>query len=127
MLARARKNSLGLPDDIDMVGATAHVEGLYRRLPDGTKSPFTIHSPSANAVRTDVIHGETAGPDVEPGVNGRSVRARAIVTRRVASLFKDVDFENDGKHKIPWQFLKNAADSTTIRVEFTYPLEGIAR
>lgn len=112
VIARAASDSTGLPEEPDMVGVTAHVEGFYRRLPDGSRTAFTIHSPSANAVLVDVFEDGT-----EPGLDGSSARATAIVTRKAASLFRDIDFENDGRHKIPWQFLKNVADATTIRVE----------
>jgi len=119
VLARAASDSIDLPDDVEMVGVTAHVEGYYRRLPELTKTPFTIRSPSANAVRAYLSANEPEAGDSEPGFVGGSVGALAVVTRRASSLFRDIDFENDGRHKIPWQFLKNVADDTTIRVEFS--------
>jgi hypothetical protein len=117
VIARAPADAVGLPEEIDMVGVTAHVEGFYRRLPDGSKTAFTIHSPSANAVLEDIFEDGTGPDDAQPGFDGSSARATAVVMREAANLFHDIDFENDGRHKIPWQFLKNVADGTTIRVD----------
>ena len=127
VLARAPTDSIGLPSDVDMVGATAHVEGYYRRGPDGPKTAFTIHSPSANAVLENILEKGPAPGDEEPGFDGTSTRAAAIILRRAAGLFDDIDFENDSRHKIPWQFLKNAADATTVRIELVGGGDGVGQ
>jgi hypothetical protein len=117
VVARAPSDAVGLPEQVNMVGVTAHVEGSYRRLPDGPKTAFTIHSPSANAVLEEIFEEGVGADDRQRGFDGISTRATAVVTRNAASLFEDIDFEKDGRHKIPWQFLKNVADGTTVRVD----------
>jgi len=87
LIARAARESPGLPRDIDMVDASLHVEGTYQAADAAAPTPFAIHTPIANGGLFD--HTATSAPIAVD--TGREA-ARVTIRRRLRAIFDGVDF-----------------------------------
>lgn len=87
LIARAGHDSPGLPNDLDMVDASLHVDGTYRAPGAASPMPFTIHTAIANGGLFDRTLSSMA-IHVDTGL----VTTRVTVWRHLGSLFDAVDF-----------------------------------
>lgn len=87
LIARAVRESPGLPADIDMVDASLHVDGTYRAPGSASPAAFTIHTAIANGGLFD----RTAASTPIRVDTGRTA-ARVTIRRDLGSLFDGVDF-----------------------------------
>ena len=87
LIARAGRGSPGLPDDLDMVDTSLHVDGTYRAPGSVTATPFTVHTPIANGALFERTAASTP-IRVDTGAAG----ARVTVRRHLGSMFDAVDF-----------------------------------
>ncbi len=86
LVARAGRDSPGLPDDLDMVDTSLHIDGMYRAPGAASPTPFTVHTSIANGNVFD--RAGFAPIRVDTGGAG----ARGTVRRHPGPLFPAVDF-----------------------------------
>lgn len=87
LIARAGRDSRGLPTDLDMVDASLHLDGTYRAPGAVRPTPFTIHTAIANGGLFDRTVSSLA-IHVDTGL----ATTRVTVWRHLGSLFDAVDF-----------------------------------
>jgi len=118
LVAGARRGAVGLPDDVDMLGASLHVEGVYRAPSGQIEAPFTIRTSAANGV-LGALRGSLArfGPAGVVEVDGSIESARATISRDLSTMFDGVDFVALSDRQASWRVLNNLIAATEIVVE----------
>lgn len=112
LVARAGRESPGLPSEFDMVDVSLHVEGTYRA-PDSTADvPFTIHTASAYGQLFERAGVPPAPIRVDTGRTALQVE----VLRKLARMFDGVDFAHMTDKNIALQVLRSLVNSAEIRV-----------
>ena len=118
LIARASRAAQGLPAAVDMVDASLYLEGTYQAPAAGNAVPFTVRTPVANGVQSDLFppdrYGdETAALRVDTGSEGAVV----VVRRNLATLFDGIDFATADERRIGRQVLTNLINTITIEIE----------
>ncbi len=113
LIARADASAVGLPTDVDMLGASLVLRGSYAR--DGAAPrEFSLRTAAANDV-TQELTTAPGGTAVrfDSGVSGATLH----VERDLGALFDGLDFERQPQRQWPRQVLQNLIDHTRIRLE----------
>lgn len=112
LIARAGRDSPGLPADLDMVDVSLHVEGTYRA-PDATADAgFTIHTASAYGQLFSRVGEPPAALYVDTGRNALVVEIR----RRRSRLFDGVDFQGMTVKAAGLRMLQGLVDGAEVKV-----------
>ena len=117
LVARGGAETIGLPEDQDMVGASLFMEGTWTL--DGMQpQPFTILSSAAYGTMTQLYSASDYGvPDKEFELNASEAGARVEIERSLYGLFEDLDFETMTDTQLGRQVLQNAIEYSRIHVE----------
>ena len=116
LVARAGKDSPGLPADLDMVDASLHLEGTYQARDADRATPFTVH--------TDVAYGQLFDHTAPGGTvlhvdTGREA-VRVEVQRRRSHMFDHVDFARMADRQLALRILTSLVDDVAVAI---VPLE----
>ena len=112
LVARAGRESPGLPPELDMVDVSLHVEGTYRAPGSTTDVPFTIHTASAYGQLFESAGSPAAPIRVDTGRSALQVEVR----RKLARMFDGVDFAHMTDKNIALQALRSLVNSAEIQV-----------
>ncbi len=112
LVARAGKDSPGLPADLDMVDASLHLEGTYQARDADRATPFTVH--------TDVAYGQLFDHVVPAGsvlhVDTGREAVRVEVRRRRSHMFDHVDFARMADRQLALRILTSLVDDAAVAV-----------
>lgn len=116
LVARAGKDSPGLPADLNMVDASLHLEGTYQARDADRATPFTVHS--------DVAYGQLFNHVAPAGTSlhvdsGREA-VRVEVRRRRSRMFDHVDFARMADRQLALRVLTSFVDDAEVAI---VPLE----
>jgi hypothetical protein len=110
LVARAGKDSPGLPTDLDMVDASLHLEGTYQARDADNATPFTVH--------TDVAYGQlfdhTAPTGATLHVDTGREAVRVEVGRRRSRMFDHVDFARMADRQLALRVLTSLVDDVAV-------------
>jgi hypothetical protein len=113
LIARAAKESSGLPDDLDMVDASLHVEGTYRVPGSELEKPFRVHTGIANGG----LFNRSATPPAPIRVDTGRAGARVTVRRRLGAMFDGVAFATMTEGMVAGQIMQALIDHVEIEIE----------
>ena len=115
LVARGQRETVALPDDIDMVGMSVLLEGTYQRS-DEEPVAFSISTTRAYGLLTDLVPADTSEAlEVDMGYHDVIMR----VTRDLDRLFDGVDFETMTEEQQASQVLEQIVETATYRIELT--------
>jgi hypothetical protein len=127
LVARAQKGATFDEGDEDIMGKSLIIKGSYRKADDDSETPFEFQSSAANGRFWKVGEGlpgwkeprSEADLAIETVFNNETSDADVTVTRKLGSLFDEVDFEAMSPRAISWVVLRNllATAQLTISVE----------
>jgi len=112
LVARAGKDAPGLPDGIDMVDASLHLEGSYRAPGGGAETPFTVHT----AVAYGQLFDRTARSDRVLHVDTGRESVRVEVRRRRRHMFDRVDFSRMAERQLALQILTSFVNDAEVEI-----------
>jgi hypothetical protein len=112
LVARAGRDSPGLPAEVDMVDASLHLEGTYRAPNAATEAAFVVHTGSAYGQLFARAADPPGALHVDPGAGGFTVEIR----RRRRRLFDGVDFLRMPAKAAALRVLQAFVDGAEIRV-----------
>jgi hypothetical protein len=113
LIARAAKEAVGLPADLDMVDTSLHVDGTYRAPVSEAEVPFGVHTAVANGGLLDRSGAPPAPIHVDTGRES----AHVTVRRQLAALFDGVDFAKMKGDVIAGQMLQSFVDHLEVDIE----------
>jgi hypothetical protein len=112
LVARAERDAGNLPTGHQMVDVSLYVEGKRKASAAEEWTPFRIETRSANGVVHDVAaDGEAFEANTAIG------SPTATVTRKLSTLFDDVDFDAMSDKKISWELLKRVIEGIEVTVK----------
>jgi len=111
LIARAAREAVGLPSDLDMVDTSLHVEGTARPPGVSTEAPFALHTAIANGALLD-----RAGDAALHVDTGRET-VRVTVRRHLGRMFDGVDFATMTPQAIAGQILKSMVAHVEVAIE----------
>ena len=111
LIARAAREAVGLPPDLDMVDTSLHVEGTERPPGASTEAPFALHTALANGALVD-----RAGDAALHVDTGRET-ARVTVRRHLGRMFDGVDFATMTPQMVAGQILKSLVAHVEVTIE----------
>ena len=115
LIARGQRETLALPDDIDMVGMSVLLEGTYQ-LADEEPTAFSISTTRAYGLLTDLMPADAQDAlEVDLGYNDVIMR----VTRNLDRLFDGVDFETMTEEQQASQVLEQIVETAIYQIEIT--------
>ncbi|HZR81275.1 MAG TPA: hypothetical protein VFD92_09295 [Candidatus Binatia bacterium] len=112
LVARAGRDAQGLPDDLDMVDRTLHVEGTYVAPGASAEIPFTIQSAAAYGQLFDRAAGASSALRVDTGRESVEVTIR----RHLDRMFDGVDFARMPEKAAALQMLRSLVDHSDAEV-----------
>ncbi len=117
LVARGGAETIGLPQDQDMVGASLFMQGTWTL--DGVQSqPFTVLSSVAYGTMTHLYPASYYGvPNKEFELNASEAGARVEIERSLYGLFEDLDFETMTDTQLERRVLQNVIEHSRIHVE----------
>jgi hypothetical protein len=89
LIARADDKTIGLPQDVDLIGSSVYIEGTYRAEDHSDSTAFVIKTGVANGALYDITPQDST-QKVNPVVGSTPIQI--VIKRQLDSLFKDVDF-----------------------------------
>lgn len=115
LVGRAPDDAVGLPEDVDMLQVSLHLEGTWRASDDenALEIPFTIRTRLANGALRDLLAAEgDAALRVDTAMSGAAV----TVHRPLAGLFDNVDFASMDEEDTAKQLLLSMMDGVWVEV-----------
>jgi hypothetical protein len=112
LVARAGRESPGLPADVDMVDASLHVEGTYRAPNATTDAAFAVHTASAYGQLFARVAEPPGALRADPGTGALVVEIR----RRRSRLFDGVDFLRMPAKSVGLRMLQALVDGAEVTV-----------
>lgn len=114
LVARADASAAGLPADLDMVGKSLYVAGMYG-FPGAVPEPFAIASTVASGRRVGIFSPGASGGDGQRGeLDTASGDAVVRIRRRLGSLFDGVDFAHQPRSDWAHGILANLVDDLSV-------------
>ena len=118
LVARSERETVGLPDELDIVGMSVYMEGSYQRAGEASQ-PFVLNTSYAYGLLTDLFapgadQDAEAALEVDTGYDDATI----TVTRNLDRLFDGVEFETMNTAQQAGQVLKQLVETATYSVEF---------
>jgi hypothetical protein len=119
LVARSERETIGLPDELDIVGMSVYMEGTHRR-PGEAPVAFSFSTTRAYGLLTDLFapgayQDTEAAIEVDTGYDHATIR----VTRDLDRLFDGVEFETMSTEQQAGQVLKQLVERAIYSVELS--------